>query len=105
MGYCAGTGAPGFTSAPGRGGARCGFGPGMMGRGMGRGRGRGMGRGLGGAWGYVPANAGQPAPWTTPDNPEMERQYLREQASTMEQALASIKARLNTLDEAAAGQE
>jgi len=97
LGYCAGTGAPGFVSVPGRGGrfgfGQAGAGQGMMGR---RGMGRGMQRG-GGAWGYDPMSAGQAGPQANPDNPALERQYLLQQAKTLENALASIKARLDAL--------
>lgn len=86
MGYCAGTGAPGYASAPGRGGARCGYGRGMMARGQGAWMRRGS---FGGGRGF--------GAWATPETPETERQDLQQQATFLENALATIKARLNAL--------
>ena len=42
-------------------------------------------------------SAGQAGPQANPDNPALERQYLLQQAKTLENALASIKARLDAL--------
>ena len=95
MGYCSGAQAPGFASAPGRGGFRQGFGQG----GFGRGGGRGMGRGV---WrqGLVPAGPVGPLPGV--NTPEMERQDLRQQAMTLEASLEALKARLANLEKGAA---
>jgi len=97
QGYCAGTGAPGFVSAPGRGGCRFGFAQAGAGQGMMERRGRGRGMQRGGAWGYDPMSAGQADPQANPDNPARERHYLLRQAKALENALASIKARLDAL--------
>jgi hypothetical protein len=99
MGYCSGAQAPGFASAPGRGGFRQGFGQGGLGRGGARGMGRG---GFRGVWrqGFVPADPVGPLPGV--NTPEMERQDLRQQAMTLEASLEALKARLANLEKGAA---
>lgn len=93
LGYCSGSGAPGYANpAPGRG------------FGMGGGRGRGMGGGRG--WRNMYYATGQPgwmrsvpyaAPYQAPD-PEMEKQALRNQSEALQSQLNMIKQRLDEID-------
>lgn len=101
MGYCSGATAPGFANAPGRGGFRQGFGQGGFGRGC---FGGGFGRRSGGrgAWRMGFAGAAPYAPVASAPTPEMERQYLQQQAQAMESSLDAIKTRLAKLDDDAA---
>ncbi len=100
-GYCAGYGVPGYmNSIPGRGyggGYGRGWSRGMYGRGRGRGFGRGMGRG---AWpGYyapVPYGYGPAYPQT---DPQSKRQFLENEAKSLQEELEEIKKRLADLEE------
>lgn len=91
MGYCSGANTPGFASAPGWGGQRLGFGQGGFGRGCRGGFYRG---GFRGAWRSNFMGAAPVGPVAGAATPEMERQFLRQQATAMESSLAAIKARL-----------
>ena len=96
VGYCAGSGAPGYANlVPGRG------------SGMGFGRGRGArgwrnmfyATGLPG-WMRFGGNAaphGNPAPYQKPD-PEMEKQALENQAEALQSELDLIKKRLGEME-------
>ncbi|SFN04186.1 DUF5320 domain-containing protein [Thermodesulforhabdus norvegica] len=93
-GFCAGFGAPGYLNPwPGRGRGR---GRGW-GRGFGFGRGRGWRRGLG--WWAPPAWPWwvPPGPYTAPD-PELEKDYLKEEAEALREELSRIEKRLAELE-------
>ena len=97
LGYCSGTNAPGFASAPGWGGQKLGFSQ----RGFGRGCRGGISRGgFRGVWRSNFMGAAPVGPGASAATPEMERQYLRQQATAIENSLAAIKARLAKMDEA-----
>ncbi|HOW57688.1 MAG TPA: DUF5320 domain-containing protein [Smithellaceae bacterium] len=96
-GYCAGFNAPGYmNNIPGR-GLRTGFGRGMGGRSM---RGGGFGfRNRFFATGF-PGRAWFSA-YTEPyqnANPETEKEFLRDQATALENELKAIKARISELE-------
>lgn len=93
MGYCSGAQAPGFASAPGRGGFR----QGGFGRGCGRG-GR-FGRAGGNGWGRGQMFAG-PFAGENMDMPQAQRHSLRQQVEAMEASLAALKSRLANLEDA-----
>lgn len=97
-GYCSGAGAPGFASAPGRGGYRQGFGPHAFGGAPGRGFGWGSFNGAGPAGPMNMGPAGNPGGRF---DPEMERQELREQARSLQSAIEVITERLSRLENAA----
>ncbi|MGE4537463.1 MAG: DUF5320 domain-containing protein [Desulfovibrio sp.] len=87
-GFCSGTDAPGFSSAPGRGGRQMDMG---MGRGRMGGRGgvwcRGMGRGAG----FAPGNVAG-------SDTDAERQALLQQAQAMQANLDALNERLARLE-------
>jgi hypothetical protein len=98
LGYCSGSGAPGYA-APGPG----------RGFGMGSGRGRGMGGGHG--WRNMYYATGQPgwmrsvpyaAPYQAPD-PEWEKQALKNQADALQNQLEQIRKRLKELESGPSG--
>ncbi|MFH1024732.1 MAG: DUF5320 domain-containing protein [Planctomycetota bacterium] len=96
MGYCAGTGAPGYENAgrgPGMGRGR-GFGGGGFGCG-GRGR-RNMFYATG-LTGWQRAAMGVGAPAVQPD-PEMEKNFLRNQAEALQAKLGEVRKRLEELE-------
>ncbi|MBN1440251.1 MAG: DUF5320 domain-containing protein [Anaerolineales bacterium] len=93
LGYCSGSGAPGYA-APG------------PGRGMGMGGGRGFGMGRGRGWRNMYYATGLPAwarsgpyaaPYQTPD-PEWEKQALKNQSDALQAQLEQIRKRLEDLE-------
>jgi len=96
MGYCSGANMPGLASAPGWGGQRLGFGQGGFGRGCRGGFSRG---GFRGVWRSNFMGAAPVGPVAGAATPEVERQYLRQQATAMESSLAAIKTRLAKMDD------
>lgn len=116
-GFCAGSGAPGFASAPGWGrGYGMGYGRGFgAGWGRGFGLGRGWGRGYGWrAWGrpswgapaypatgpaWTPQAASWGNPWSVAEiSREEELEYLRGQAAALKGELDSISQRVSELE-------
>lgn len=92
-GYCAGTGVPGYTSAPAGRGAGIGFGGGRFGCG-----GRGFRH-----WFYTTGlpgwmRFGTPALGFEPENPAVEKQRLASQAQALERELDAIRKRLDAID-------
>ncbi len=94
MGYCAGSGRPGYTN-PGYGYGR-GFG---WGRGYGRGYGRGFGwgRGWGAGYGAYPVGA-VPGAYAPAADPAAEKRILENQVKAMEAELDLLRKRMAELD-------
>lgn len=82
-GYCAGNQNPGFMSFYGGG------------RGFGQGFGRGSGRGFRRGGGYFPPHSTYPIQHPAPEN---EAEFLKQQASVLEQDLKEIKERLEAIE-------
>ena len=98
-GYCAGTEAPGYATAPVRG---CGLG---WGRGMAWGRGGGWGRGffrppfrMRPAFGGPVGPVGAQAPYAEPTRAQ-EAQYLKQQAEYLQGELDAISQRVSELEQ------
>ena len=85
FGFCSGFPHPGYAVGPG------------LGRGRGRGFGRGFGwragfrQGLGPLWDYGP-----PEPYDY--GPDQEKEFLKNQISTMEKTIQNLKKRLDEID-------
>lgn len=97
MGYCSGSDAPGFASAPGRGGLRFENGQGVAARGCGRRRG---GAGCRGAWRQAPMAATTAVPKADVRHSDTEGQDWQQQTRAVQTTLDAIMQRLSKLESA-----
>jgi len=91
FGYCSGSGAPGYVSAPG---------PGMgMAWGFGGGRGRG-GYGMGLGWGRASHfGPGRYHPWAAaPVAPENQKRFLQQEKEDLEERLRFLEKEIEAMD-------